>query len=440
VSGALIAAAIAGLLLLNALYVAAEFAVVAARRHVLDLRAARGDRAAARVARVVGDTTRKDRYIAAAQLGITVASLGLGMYAESRLAGWIAARLAGAELPVWLASHALASAIAIVGLTYLHIVLGEMVPKSIALARAEESATRLAPLMRATSLVAYPLIRLLGSAGDAIMNKLGLPRRGAPPGPGLAELHRIVKESEASGQLGPEAAEVLEELFEFGARTAAEVMVPRVRVRGVELGSPMAEIEAIIRDGPHTRYPVFAGDLDHVVGTIHIKDVLRRSMQGDSLRQADLHPVPFVPETSALDKVLAAMRQSRTHMAVVMDEHGGTAGIVTVEDVFEEVVGEIEDVASGERPSIHRAPDGTLRAAGTARVDEVGEALDLPLEHAEVDTVSGLVLALLDRPPRVGDAVTYQAVRFEVTAVAGHGVAQCRVTPGPDTGLDGESR
>jgi CBS domain containing-hemolysin-like protein len=421
------ASIIAVLIVLNALYVAAEFAIVAARRPIIEELAATS-RSADRVARTLRDQGMQDRYIATAQLGITLASLGLGMYGETVLAGGISATIADSSLPAWLASHAVAGLIAIMVLTYLHIVLGEMIPKAIALVHAERAAIWLSPIILATEIATYPLVRSLNGIGNWLLKGLRLPREGTERYHTPEELQYIVRESEESGLLRPQAAEVMEELLEFGQLTAGEVMVPRVKMHGVEFGGMLPELRDTIRVAPHTRYPVFVGDLDHIVGAIHIKDVLRRTRQGRSIVQSDIHPVPFIPETSTLDKVLAAMRQWRTQLAIVMDEHGGTAGLVTIEDLFEEVVGDIDETITGAAPDLFRDGSGVLRAAGTVRVDEVGEELDRTLEHEDVDTVSGLVLALLDRPPVIGDVVTYDGVRFEVVAVAGHGVDECAVT------------
>jgi CBS domain containing-hemolysin-like protein len=432
-------AIIALLIVLNAVYVAAEFAIVAARRQAVEERAASGNAWAGRVLRIMKDQKLQDRYIATAQLGITLASLGLGMYGERALSSWIAASVPGSGLPLWLASHAAASAIAIIVLTYFHIVLGEMIPKAIALADADRAVVWMSPMIWTTQLAMYPLIVALNGLGNLLLRALRLPRQqtAAERYHTPEELQYIVRESEEEGLLPPQAAEVLEELLDFGHLTAGEVLVPRVRIRGVEFGCMLSDLGEVIRAAPHTRYPVFVGDLDHIVGTIHIKDVLRRSRQGRTITQGDIHPVAFIPETSTLDKVLLAMRQWRTQMAIVMDEHGGTAGLLTIEDLFEEVVGEIDDAVTGGTPELHRGEDGRLRAAGTVRVEEVGEELERPLVHEDVDTVSGLVLALLHRPPRVGDIVTFEGVQFKVLVVEGHGVAECEITAPPPEDLPG---
>jgi CBS domain containing-hemolysin-like protein len=241
------------------------------------------------------------------------------------------------------------------------------------------------------------------------------------------ELQLIVQESEELGAIRAESGQMLQELFEFGDLTAGQVMVPRVRVIGIPVGSTPDRIRELLGRSPHTRYPIMENDLDHIVGMIHIKDLLRLLLRGEPIRPDDARPLPLVPETAQLDAVLATMRAERTQMAVVIDEHGGTAGIVTLEDLFEEVVGDIEEGTPVNKP-MFRDRDGRLRVSGTMRVDEVGKQFDLDLEHEDVDSISGLVLTLLGRPPEAGDVVHYGRLRIEVTAVLGHGVEQCAVS------------
>ena len=189
---------------------------------------------------------------------------------------------------------------------------------------------------------------------------------------------------------------------------------------------PPAAIRELLAEPAHTRYPIYEKDLDHILGMVHIKDLLRLLLQEETITAAHARAVPVVPETAQLDAVLAMMRRERTQMAVVIDEHGGTAGVVTVEDLFEEVVGEIEEgPLTGQQ--VHRDRHGRLRVPGTMRLDEVGQEFDLDLEHEDVDSVSGLVLMLLGRPPVVGDGVRFARLQFEVTAVKGHGVEEAAV-------------
>jgi CBS domain containing-hemolysin-like protein len=421
-------AVIAALLALNALFVAAEFAIVGAPRTTIAQLAAGGSLRAKVVARIQADPLRQDRYIAIAQLGITMASVGLGMVGEARLAASIASVLSFESGPAWLASHALASAIALVLLTYLHIVLGEMVPKGVALARSERTVLWLTPVMLAVERMTYPVVAGLNGIANALLRLIGVDRRlGTGHLYTPEELSYLVREAEQGGLLRPEAADVVDELLDFGELSAREVMVPRVRIRGLEIGASLGELTEVVTQAPHARYPIYAHDLDHIVGMVHIREIARCVREGTAIRQADIRSVPFVPGSATLDTVLEAMREANAQMAVVMDEHGGTDGILTTEDLFEEVIGDIQDPMSDALPELYVAPDGSQRAAGTARVEELGETIGRPLEHEEVDTVSGLVLSLLDRPPQVGDRVRYDGVELEVLTVNGRGVGECRV-------------
>jgi CBS domain containing-hemolysin-like protein len=419
---------IALLIALNGLFVAAEFAIVGvSRAELANLRRER--RSSVRLARwILGDPRRQDRFIATAQLGITAASLGLGMYGEHVIAQWI---LRSFEQRAWFSvatAHTVASILAVAMLTYFHIVLGEMVPKSLALSHARATVLWIAPIMRAIQLALYPVVLGLNGLGNALLKLFGVDRSrgGHEQYRTPEEIAYIVRESEAGGLLRRESARVVSELLDFGDLTAGEVMVPRVRVVGIPLGATSEMLRATLRTAPHTRYPVYEGTLDHIVGMCHVREFMHAGSNGYTLLGDVVRNVPFLPETANVDQVLSAMREGKVQMAVIMDEHGGTAGIITMEDLFEEVVGDITERV-GEKPQIAAQPDGTLRVDGGARIDEVGEALGVVLEHAEVASVSGLVLALLGRPPEIGDQVEYDHVSFRVLEVRGHGVGTCLV-------------
>jgi CBS domain containing-hemolysin-like protein len=422
---------ILALVLLNGLFVAAEFAIVGVPRPAIRRRATAGERIAGLVQRILSDPRWQDQYIATAQLGITAASLGLGMYGEHVVAEGVAAQLEGWGAARWIAAHAAGSVLAVTVLTYLHIVVGEMVPKSLALQYAEPTVLAVTPPVLWIRTLLYPFVVGFNALGNGLLRLVGFTRR-----PSAAEyyytpeeLQLIVEESQATGLLRPEAGRVLRELFEFGELTVGEAMVPRVEVTGIPEDATPEEIEEILVTTPHTRYPVYREDLDHIVGAVHVKDLLARLVEGRPLAVDRPRPVAYLPKTTPLDRVLEVMHQSRSQLVVVLDEQGGTRGIVTIEDLFEEIVGEIEP-DPGERPEIWRDAAGRLHVAGTVRLDEVGEHLGVELEHEEVDTTSGLILALLERPARVGDVVVYEGVRFEVAAVAGHGVREAIVTHG----------
>jgi magnesium and cobalt exporter, CNNM family len=423
---------ITALIVLNGLFVAAEFAIVGAPRAAIDARAATGNRLALAVQRVLRDAQRQDRYIATAQLGITVASLGLGMYGEHVLADAIYSWLGSAGMPAWLVSHGVASVASIGILTYFHIVVGEMVPKSLALQRAETMALWITPIMLWITTLVYPLVVALNGVGNWFLKLVGINRQvqSAERYYTPEELQLVVQESEELGAIRAESGQVLQELFEFGDLTASEVMVPRVRITGIPIGATAAHVREILGRSPHTRYPIVENDLDHIVGMVHIKDLLRLLINGEPIGPAHARPLPMLPETAPLDTVLSTMRRERTQMVIVLDEHGGTAGVVTLEDLFEEVVGDIDEGPGSARP-LYRDRQGRLCVPGTLRLDELGKSFDLDLEHEEVDSVSGLVLTLLGRPPQVGDSVRYERLLFEVTKIKGHGVEEAAVCLSP---------
>jgi CBS domain containing-hemolysin-like protein len=419
---------ITALIVLNGLFVAAEFAIVAAPRLSLERRAKAGQRIAARALAIMTTPRRQDQFIATAQLGITFASLGLGMYGEHVLAEWIAGGLEDSGVTRYIAAHALASVMSIAILTYFHIVIGEMVPKSLALQRAEATLVAVTPAMGVIRSVLRPLVIALNAIGNWVMALAGINRQTPSPEQyhSPEELQLVVEESQRAGVLSEESRDLLSGIFEFGGKIASEVMVPRVRITGIRVGMPAGSVEEILRRVPKARYPVYEGDLDNIVGVIHVKDLLRLMVAGAAVSPEDARPMPAIPETLVLDDVLAAMRRERTHMALVVDEHGGVAGIVTLEDLVEEVVGEIQD-SDDVAPIVHLA-DGRLRVLGTVRLDELGDELDMVLEHPDVDSVSGLVLALIGRAVRAGDVVRYAGLEFEVTTVVGLGVGDCRVS------------
>ena len=412
------------LVIANGLFVAAEFAIVGAPRSSVEHQASQGSRLAQGVLRVLEDPRLQDRYIATTQIGISVASLGLGMYGEHWLAGQIEPAFVRFETLGWIAAHTVASVIAVTILTYLHIVIGEMVPKALALQRADKTVLYVSPIVSGLQYVILPLVVTLNGVGVRLLRLAGIERREVDRERyhTAEELQFIVRESQEGGMLRGEAGEILRDLFAFGDRTAGEVMVPRVLLTGIPVGAEPDELRAIVRTHPHTRYPIYSGDLDNIIGSLHIKDILRHLVSNQPIAARDARALPYVPGPAQLDEVLAAMRRFRAQMAVVMDQHGGTAGLVTIEDLFEEVVGDIEEGRS--RTAIVREADGRVRVRGTVRLDEASEALGSSIEYEKVTTISGLVLLLLNRPAHTGDVVTWRNVKIEVASTAGRGVGE----------------
>ena len=421
-------AVIFALLFANALFVAGEFAIVGVPRASIERLASLGNTLARRVLRILDSARRRDRYLATTQIGVSLASLGLGMYGEHVVAESIAAWLEPLNVSRWVAAHTIGSVVAVTILTYAHLVIGEMVPKVLALQSAERTAMLVSPAIEGIQKAVLPLVIALDALRALTVRAIGISGEVAEEERyhSTEELQLIIQESQEEGLLRGESGRILRELFEFGDLKAGQVMVPRVHLVSVRVGTTADELRDIVRTRPHTRFPVHTGDPDNIVGMVHIKDVLRHIVLEQPVAVAAARPVPYIPATTPLDEVLAAMRRARAQMAVVMDEHGGTAGIVTIEDLFEEVVGEIDE-GRGRTP-IWRDPSGRLLVRGTVRLKDAGDAIGRSLEHPEVQTISGLVVALLGRPAAVGDVVTWNGVRIEVTAVSGRGVADTALT------------
>lgn len=419
---------IAFLIMLNGLFVAAEFALIGAPRAAIEQRAAQGSRLAQMVLGILSNPQQQDRYIATAQLGITFASLGLGMYGEHTMAVWLYDYMLQWGWDSWLAVHTAASVVSIIFLTYLHIVLGEMVPKSLALLYAERLSLLISVPMHCINMVLFPLVWSLNAIGNLCLRLMGINRsRSKSFYHTPKELQYIIQESQEEGLLKEEEARVMKELFDFKDLVAHDVMTPRVQVKGLPWGATAAEIRTLILKYRHTRYPVYKEDLDHVIGMVHTRDVYLLLKRNDTLSDKYIRPVPFIPVTTRLENVLDIIRKAKTHMAIVMDEYGGMAGLLTKEDIFSEVVGGLEEKEVSE---VETTPDGqgTCLVPGTIRLEEVGEKFDLELTHPEVDTVGGLVLMFLERPAVKGDVVEYEGFRFEVKSVHERGVTECLVT------------
>ncbi|MBK1701095.1 hemolysin family protein [Thiococcus pfennigii] len=424
------------LVALNGLFVAAEFAIIGAPRAALAARAEAGERRAAQVHATLQDPQRLDRYVATAQLGITFASLGLGMYGEHTLAAFFEAWLQAAGfdgLGAQITAHGLAAVLAISAITYLHIVLGEMVPKALALSHAVPVALWVTPPMLAIGVILYPLVRTLNLVGTLLLRLVGVERgRSAQHYLAPEELESLAEESRQGGLLSAESERIFREIADFSELTAAEAMVPRVRIHGIPAGASDAELREILARHRHTRYPVYRDSLDNIQGTVHIKDLLQVLRSGSGLTPAAERETAYLPEGATLDDVLAAMQRVRNQMVVVMDEHGGTAGILTIEDICAEAVGDIEEGAD-DLPDILPIGPRRFQVQGTVRLDTLGAVLGGALEHPDVDTVSGLILGELGRPPRVGDRVAWAGFDFSVGALYGRGVRHVIVTPGPES-------
>ncbi|HKI01240.1 MAG TPA: hemolysin family protein [Thermoanaerobaculia bacterium] len=415
-----------GLLLvaLNGFFVAAEFALVKVRPTQLEPLASEGIRRAVVARHMV---QHLDAYLSATQLGITLASLALGWIGEPAFA-WVLhpllSRIVG-ENPQLL--HSISLTISFLVITILHIVLGELAPKSIAIRKAESTTMLIAYPLHAFYKLTYPAIWVLNHTANRLLKLMGI----APAAEGeLAhdeEELRLLLSSSHANQLSAEKRDLLDNIFQLSHRMARQIMIPRQDVIYLSTTRSLAENLRIARRSGHTRFPLCEGDLDHVVGLVHIKDLFRRERPLSSLKEVS-RDIAFVPETLELDRLLKRMRTERFHMAAVIDEYGGVSGVVTLEDVIEEIVGSIQDEFDVEKPELQAQGDGVYEVSGGMLVEDLEEALGVEFSERDEDTIGGVVLSELGRNPQEGDRVELGPVTIEVLEFQLNRVNTVRIT------------
>lgn len=436
------------LVLANAFFVASEFALVSVRKTRIDQLAAEGNSAAAVVQRAVRDL---DRYIAATQVGITIASLLLGGLGEQTLEPILT------PLFIWMPDQwggvtraALVAGFAYFIMTALHVIIGELMPKSIALQRAESTALRIGRPMAFFALVFSPLIWLLNGIGNFFLRLLGFhAAEGHSQVHSPEELDMIFTESHKGGEINQTEFEILHRVVRFSDTTARAIMVPRLEMQTLPLKIMRNELEDFLKPRPHTRIPVFQESMDEIVGIVNSKDLehlvnqelsreverLKTSVSGGRNGQRtkdagpaaeeeplDLMPLvfdaAFVPETIRIDKLLGELKKSRQQIAIVIDEYGGTSGLVTLADLLEQVFGDLPDEEADEtEPDILKRPDGSVQLAGSVSIDEVNELFGFGFPSIEAVTMAGLVLHSLGRIASVGDEVEVNGLRIRVEKV-----------------------
>jgi CBS domain containing-hemolysin-like protein len=413
------------LVALNGFFVAAEFALVKVRPTQLEPLIAAGNRRA-RLARHM--LRHLDAYLSATQLGITLASLGLGWVGEPAFA-WIVRPVVelfagrGNEPLV----HSVSLTVSFLTITMLHIVLGELAPKTMAIRRAEGTSLLISLPLYAFYQVTYPAIWLLNHAANALLELFRI----APASEGERahdeEELRLLLASTTASQLPLQQRELLDNVFELSHRMARQIMLPRQDVVYLSTARPLPENLRLARRSGHTRFPLCEGDLDHVIGLIHIKDLFRRERPLTSLTEV-ARTIAFVPETLQLDRLLKRMRTERFHLAAVIDEYGGVSGIVTLEHVIEEIVGPIQDEFDVEKPELLARGDGVYEVSGGMLVEDLEEALGIELSERDEDTIGGVVLSELGRNPAEGDRVELGPVTVEVLEIQHNRVNTVRVT------------
>ncbi len=414
---------------LNGLFVSAEFSFVKIRATQVD-RLVQEGRASARLVR---EAIRKlDAYLAVCQLGITISSLSLGALGEPAIASLIEPLL-GAVLPASLI-HAVAFAIGFLIITSLHVVLGELVPKSVGIQRPEGTSLFIAPFMRAFYYLFLPLTIIFNGAGNAIVRAFGvLPASEAEETHSEIELRTLISQSTRQGTLQKRDEDMLEGVFELGETVAREIMVPRPDVVTLPAETPLSQLARVAVTGNYTRYPLFEGEnVDRIIGAVHVKDILQAaeaagSFEANVVARDLMRELITVPENRLIEDVLAEFQRRRIQMAVVIDEWGSFEGIITLEDILEEIVGEIRDEFDEEEPVIRKVEDGSYSIEGRIPIKAVNEVLGSTFESEDFDTTGGLVLGLLGRPPNVGDEVAFDGHIFRVESVDGARIAQLNV-------------
>jgi putative hemolysin len=413
----------------NAFFVAAEYALVTARRTRLQELAEGGSRRARIALRIMDSPVR---FIGTVQLGITAFSILLGAVGEPIVEHWI-------DEP--LLSKGTAFVLAFVVVTYLHVTLGELVPKAFSLTRNEATALWVALPVEAVYVAMYPVVWVLQASANSFTRLFGV----EPAPAGIVahteqDIRMIVAQAEDAGEIEEAEEEMLYKVFDFADKEVGEVMLPRPQVVAISVDLPPEDALAALIDSPYTRYPAYRGSLDEIVGVLHVRDLFS-ALHDRGIAQVDLGELlrpPFVvPETKDLAALLADFRRTKQHMAIVVDEYGAMQGIVTLEDVLEEIVGEIEDEYDLPDESVERVDERTIRVGGTFPIDDFNEQFGTELPAEDFHTVAGFVFGQIGRAPAEGDQVEWNGVRFEVVDVQGSRIERLQAEFPPP--VEGES-
>ena len=422
--------AVVFLVLANGFFVAAEFALVSVRRTRVAELVDQGNQGAKWVQKALENP---DQVIAATQLGITLASLGLGWVGEPAISHLLepVIHLFPADVQEDV-SHSIAAGLAFALITFLHVVVGELAPKSIALQNPENTSLIVARPTIWMEWIFKPAIWALNGTGNFLLKLVGIqPASGHELVHSVEELKMLVTASTEWGVVEYEESEMLHAVFNFGELLVRQVMIPRTEVMAFEADLTVTESIKLATRSTFTKFPVYEDNLDNVIGVVHIKDLLRAHLdpakQGNKVRTI-IREALFVPETVHVRSVLQVFRARRQHIAIVMDEFGGTEGLVTLEDLMEEIVGEVSDPFDAVQPEIQVNANGTATIDGLALIEEVNEALGINLDDPNYDTIAGYVLGRLGKIPKVGDQVEVDGIRLKVKSMDGMRIERLELT------------
>jgi putative hemolysin len=429
---------IVGLILVTALYVAAEFAVVSVRQSRVQSRAEDGSVLARRLLAILSDPHQLDRYIAASQIGITISSLVLGAYGQAALSGVVAPlleRFAGMD-PA--SAHSTAAIVILVVLTLLAMILGELIPKSLALhAPTKVALWTLLPMVWSLRALSWFIVVLNGS-GALILRAFGASMEGHRHVHSPEEIEYLVAESGKGGLLKPSESLRLRQALHLGRRPIQELMVPRTQIEAVDVETSLAEAFRAVADSPYTRLPVYRDSIDDIVGIVHARDVAL-SMWGDDHHptiEPVMRPPLVLPASMMADRVLGRMKEEGYTMAVLADEYGGTAGLVTIDNILDDLIGDVADEFRAEAPAPETLPDGRVRLPGAYHAADAARWTRVRWRGAV--TVGGVVLAAFGRAPRAGERIVIAGVEVEVERASRSRIDTVLVRPRPRPSGDAE--
>jgi putative hemolysin len=448
---ALILLVVALLISVNALYVAGEFSSVSARSSRLMQLAVGGSRLARALLPVVQDSQRLDHYIAASQVGITLSSIVLGIYGERQIAplleGWIARLPIGldATTGIHVAASGIASTLVLMVLTTLQVILGELVPKSLAVQYPERVAmATVLPVKWSADYLLRPLIAILNGSGNLLLRLLGVEgRREHAHVHSPEEIVILVRDSHRGGLIGADERQFLQRVFRTSETHIGEVAIPRPRIVAAQADQPVVEVLKLTAESAFTRIPIYERDIDDIIGFVHLRDLFTLYRQDP---EASVGPIvreaPFVPETLTVGEVWERLDEAGSYLAIVFDEYGGTSGLVTREDLLEEIFGEIQDEFDIERALITPSGEGRFVVRGDILLTNLNDILEVDLPYEDASTLGGLIMEELDRVPTIGDKVEIGGISLRVEAATQNTVTAVRVTlpSAPPTAHEGGSR
>lgn len=426
------------LLFANAFFVASEFALVSVRQTRM-LQLSKEGNSTATIA--IHALEHLDRYIAAVQLGITISSLGIGWCGEGALAKLIAPLFSFLPVGKDIAVHSVSVTIAFSLITFLHVVIGELMPKSIALQYPEKTTLFVTRPMAVITKLFTPFIFILNGFGNLLLRMLRIPpATSTHVSHSAEELNLIIDASCNEGMLNETEKDMLQNVLKFSDLVAKQIMVPRPDMIAIESIMTLDEIEQIVSEYQYTRYPVYEEDLDHVIGILHVKDLyaLRRANKEFNIHDLLREPL-LVPETVKMDQLVRDFKTTKNQLAIVIDEFGGTSGLITLEDVLEEIFGEVQDEFDEEEADIKQISEDEYIVNAMLRIDELEEMFELGnIEEEDVDTVAGIVVKELGRIAEVNDVVIYEGLEFTVIEIDGARIMKLKIKKLPQVAKESE--